>query len=418
MKNIVCIILAAGKGTRMKSSIPKVLHPICGRPILAYVLDLVQDLKISKSVVVLGHGHEQVKKHITPGIKTVIQKRPLGTADAVKLALPLLKNFKGSVLVLYADNPLLTKETIKKLISYHKENKAAVTLLTAKMDKPAGCGRILRDKYFSICGIVEEKDADDFQKNIKEVNTGVVCFNKNALAASLKRVKANNRKKEYYLTDVTGILYKNGALIDNVEVADVQETLGVNSRLELSQANSLIRKRINEELMKSGISIVDPDTTFIDYGAKIGADTVIYPFTVIASDVKIGKRCLVGPFVHLREGARLGDDVTLGNFIEIVRSSLNAKTLMKHFGYIGDSSIGKLVNIGAGTVTANFDGLRKSHTVIKDKAFIGSDTVLIAPVKIGRAAKTGAGAIVAKNTNVPDNIVMVGMPAKPLKKKR
>lgn len=402
----------------MKSSLPKVLHPVCGRPMITYVLDLIKELKINKSIVVLGHGHEQVRKCINLAIKTVVQKKLLGTADAVKQALPLLKGFKGTVLVLYADNPLLTKETIKKLIAYHRESKAAVTLLTAKMDKPAGYGRILRDKYFSISGIAEEKDANDFQKNIKEVNTGIACFDKNALVYALKRVKANNRKKEYYLTDVAGILYKNGALIDSVEATDVQETLGINSRLELSKANSFMQKRINEEFMKNGVSIMDPGTAFINYGAKIGVDTVIYPFTVIAGNVKIGKRCSVGPFVHLREGACLGDDVTIGNFIEIVRSSLNAKTLMKHFGYIGDSSVGKMVNIGAGTVTANFNGMRKNQTIIKDKAFIGSDTVLIAPVRIGRSAKTGAGAIVPKNTNVPDNSTVVGMPAKPLKKKR
>lgn len=402
----------------MKSSTPKVLHPICGRPMLSFVLDLTRDLKINRTIVVLGHGHEQAKKYIASDIKTVIQKRLLGTADAVRQALPLLNNFKGTVLVLYADNPLLTKETISKLILAHRGNKSAATLLTAKIDKPAGYGRILRDEYSAICGIVEEKDADDFQKDIKEINTGIACFNKADLIKALRSVRANNRKKEFYLTDTIGILYRNGLLIENIESPDIQETLGVNSRVELAKANSVMQRRINEELMKSGISIVDPASAFIDYGAKIGRDCIIYPFTVIASDVKIGKRCAVGPFVHLRAGTRLGDDVTLGNFIEIVRSSLNAKTLMKHFSYIGDSSVGKSVNIGAGTVTANFDGIRKNKTVIKDRAFIGSDTVIIAPVKIGKAAKTAAGAVVVRNTRIPDGAVVAGIPAKILNKKK
>jgi len=416
LNNISVIILAAGKSTRMKSAIPKVLHSICARPILDYVLDLVKGLGVKNTVVVLGHEHQQVKKILKPGIKIAIQKRLLGTADAVRGALPSLKNFKGTVLVLYADNPLLKKETIKKLLFYHIKNNCDATLLTAEMIKPAGYGRILRDKYSNIRGIVEEKDADDFQKDIKEINTGIICFNKDRLIEALKYVRPDNRKKEYYLTDTVAILSKRGGLIDSVKVEDVNEALGINSRSDLAKAYKIMQRRINEELMRDGVTIIDPETAFIAYGTKVGPDTTIFPFTVIERDVKIGARCQVGPFIHLREGTYLENDVRAGNFLEIVRSRIKQKTTARHFGYLGDSRIGSAVNIGAGTVTANYDGKNKNITVIKDKAFIGSDTVLVAPVTIGKSAKTGAGSVVLKHRNVPDSSVAAGVPARLIKK--
>ena len=381
-----------------------------------YVLDLVSALKIKKVIAVLGHKQQEVKKLLKPGIKVVIQKRPLGTADAVKQAMPLLRNFRGTVLVLYADNPLLKKETLRELLAYHIKNNLDATLLTAKLDKPAGYGRVLRDKYASICGVVEEKDADDFQRDIQEVNAGIICFHKDRLLDSLKYVRPNNRKKEYYLTDTIAILYKRGFILDSVKINDISEALGINSRSDLAKANSIMQKRINEELMQNGITIVDPDSTFIGFGAKIGRDTTIYPFTVIERNVRIGKGCFIGPFVHLREGTVLSDGVVAGNFLEVVRSKISSGTYLKHLGYIGDARIGRQVNIGAGTVIANFDGRKKNITVIKDKAFIGCDTVLVAPVKIGKAARTGAGCVVTKNKNVADNTTVVGVPARPLKK--
>lgn len=412
-RNIAVIILAAGKSTRMKSEIPKALHPICAIPMLAYVLDLVKVLKVDKVIAVLGYKHDAVRKFLKPGIKVVIQKRLLGTADAVKTALPYLANFKGTVLVLYADNPLLRKDTVASLLKQHRENKSDATLLTAQLDKPAGYGRVLRDKYSSICRIVEEKDANDYEKDIKEVNTGIVCFNKDALALALKYVTPNNPKKEYYLTDIIGILYKKGRLVDGVKLADINEAMGINSRADLAKANSIMQKRINEDLMQKGITIVDPDSTFVSYGTGIGRDTVIYPFTVIERNVKIGKRCSIGPFAHLREGTELRDDVVAGNFLEVVRSRISPRAIAKHFCYIGDSRIGQKVNIGAGTVTANFDGRKKNITIIEDEASIGSDTILVAPVRIGRRAVTGAGSVVIKDVGKGQTVV--GVPAKAIK---
>jgi len=416
MKDIAIIILAAGKSTRMKSSLPKVLHPVCCRPIFSYVMDLAKGLRTNKIVTVLGYQAKQVKGLIGPGIKVALQKNLLGTADAVKQALVLLKNFKGTVLILYGDTPLLKKETIKKLLDYHIKNRVDATILTANADKPEGYGRILRDKYSSINAIVEEKDADDFQKAIKEINTGILCFNKDKLSRAINSIKLNQRKKEYYLTDIIGIFYKNGYLVDSVAVTDINEALGINTRPDLAKANKIMQQRINEKLMLEGVSIVDPATCFISYGTKIGRESVIYPFTVIERDVKIGKYCSIGPFVHLREGTIIEADTVVGNFVEIVRSKISTRVLIKHFSYLGDARIGREVNIGAGTVTANFDGGKKNITVIEDKAFIGSDTILVAPVKVGKAAKTGAGAVLTKHKNVPAGATVVGIPARPLKK--
>ncbi len=400
----------------MKSDMPKVLHKLCGRAMLGYVLDLVASLKPRQVVVVLGFKQEQVRKIIPKSVKIALQKRLIGTADAVKAGLSALKGFKGTVLVLYGDNPLLKKDTLKKLLDYHIKNNVDATLLTAQLKKPAGYGRVIRDKYFSVCGIVEERDADEVEKDIREINTGIMAFKKEILDSNLKYIRPNNRKKEYYLTDIIGILAKKGCLVEAVKAEDLQEALGINTGAELAGANFIMQKRINDEFMQEGVTIVDPATTFISFGTKIGAGTVIYPFTVIERDVKIGKRCSVGPFAHLREAVRLGNDVTAGNFIEMVRAKIGAKTFVKHFSYIGDSSVGASVNIGAGTVTANFDGLKKHYTIIKDKVNIGSDTVIVAPARIGRSATTGAGSVVTKN--VPDNAVVAGVPARTLRKKR
>ncbi len=415
-KDIAVIILAAGKSTRMKSETPKVLHKLCGRPMINYVLDLVFSLKASRVVAVLGFKQQQVRKAIPKGVKVCIQKKLIGTADAVKTGLGGLKGFKGTVLVLYGDNPLLKKETLRKLLDYHASNDVDATLLTAQLKNPAGYGRIVRDKCFNICGIVEEKDADEVQKDIKEINTGIMAFDKQSLEKNLRFIRANNRKKEYYLTDIIGILAKGDYLVDGVKIEDPREALGINNREELAKANTLMQERINRKFMLDGVTIIDPASTFINFGTKIGLGTVIYPFTVIERDVKIGKRCSVGPFAHLREAVELKDDVTAGNFIEMVRVKIGSKTFVKHFSYLGDSSVGSCVNVGAGTVTANFDGFKKSNTVIEDRASIGSDTVIVAPARIGKMAFTGAGSVITRD--VPADTVVAGVPARIFKKRK
>jgi bifunctional UDP-N-acetylglucosamine pyrophosphorylase / glucosamine-1-phosphate N-acetyltransferase len=312
--NVAAIILAAGKGTRMKSDLPKVLHPVCSRPMILYVMDLVKALKIRRHVVVLGYKASDVKRVLAPGTKTVIQKRVIGTADAVKQAIPALAGFNGTVVVLYGDTPLLKKETIAALISRHIESKAAATILTAVMEDPFGYGRILRDEYSSICGIREEKDADGYQKEIKEINTGIICFDKQKLSACIKKVRPNNKKKEYYLTDVISLLRKQGELIEGFKAKDAHEALGVNSRVELAQADRSVRTSVNGSFMQAGVSIVDPDTTMISHGTSIGADTTIYPFTVIEKSVTIGTRCRIGPFVHVKEGTRIRKNTVVEGF--------------------------------------------------------------------------------------------------------
>lgn len=311
-KPIAVVVLAAGKSTRMRSSLPKVLHPLCGRPVLGYVLDLVKGIRPQRSVIVLGHKHEQIRPILPAGIKVALQKRMLGTADAMKASLGALRSFRGDILVLYGDNPLLRKETVDKLIKRHQSGGCAVTLLTAQMEKPDGYGRIVRDSLFGIKGIVEEKDASDFERSIKEINTGIMCFSRDALLYALKQIKPHNRKKEYYLTDAIGILYAAGKLIGGVKIKGSSEALGINSRVELARAGRVIHERITEELMKKGVTIVDPSSVSISYGVSIGEDTVVHPFSIIESNVRIGKGASIGPFAHLESGARVRDKAVVG----------------------------------------------------------------------------------------------------------
>jgi bifunctional UDP-N-acetylglucosamine pyrophosphorylase / glucosamine-1-phosphate N-acetyltransferase len=417
-QNTVIIILAAGKGERMKSELPKVLHPLCSRPMLNYVLDTARTLKAKKIITVVGYKHQEVRKVIPDSVETVLQKDMRGTADAVKQALRVIPEFKGDVLILYGDTPLLEKETIKKLLQHHRDQGAAVTLLTATLEKPDGYGRIARDEYAQVCAIVEEKDANSAQKDIKEINTGIMCFNKSSLVNVMRQIKPHNKKKEYYLTDAIGLLSKKNEVVAGMKIQNADEVMGINSRVELAKANRIMQARINEEHMRKGVTLIDPQTTFIAHGCRIGQDTTIYPFTVIARDVTIGKGCSIGPCAHIRESSRIDDQVSIGNFIEVTRSHIGSFSFAKHFSYIGDSKLGKSVNIGAGTVTANFDGVNKHTTVVKDHAFVGSDTVLIAPVTVGKGAKTAAGSIVLGRHNVPDNAVVAGVPAKLLTKER
>ena len=414
MRNLQAVILAAGEGTRMKSDRPKVLHGICGRPMIAYALDLVTSAGVKQPIIVLGHGAEDVKARLPREARVVIQGKRLGTGDAVATAKKLLGG-SGAVLVLYADTPLLRRTTVQRLIEAHFKTGATCSLLTAHLADPTGYGRILRNEGGQISGIVEEAEANAAQRAIREINVGPLICNAQALLAALATVKPSASKHELYLTDIVSHLARQeGTKIQAARVEEIAEALGINSRSELARAIGVIRQRIIETHLHNGVTIEDPDTTAIDYGVSIGADTVIHPYTVIETGVSVGKRCELGPFARLRTGVALGEAVRVGNFAELVRAKVGSRTRINHFSYLGDVVVEEDVNIGAGTVTANYDGQAKHQTHIGKGAFIGSDSILVAPVKIGAGAVTGAGCVVTKAHDVPPKGVVVGVPARPL----
>ncbi len=418
MKNLRTVILAAGKGTRMKSKIPKALHEICGKPIIQYVVDVVKAVGSEKNYVVVGHQMDAVKNYLPEGYGIVEQKKQLGTADAVQCALKPLKNYRGDLLVLCGDTPLLRKEVVKALIQKHKKTQAVCTFLTAVVLDPEGYGRVMRDDKGAVVSIREEKDLEGAERAIREINSGVYCFQAPALLESLKEIEKNAKKGEFYLTDIIELFFEKKMKIETLETEDSSEGLGINTREDLATAAAILRKRILTSLMDQGVTIVDPQTTYIDEDVQIGQDTVIRPFCFIEKDVRVGQSCTIGPFTRLRSGTRIGDHVEVGNFAEVNRTKVGNRSLIKHFSYLGDTTIGAHVNIGAGTVTANFDGQKKNLTRIDDHAFIGSDSVLIAPVKIGKHGVTGAGSVLTKGKNVPDHGVAVGVPARILSTRR
>lgn len=412
MKALRTIILAAGKGTRMKSATPKVLHEICGRSLIDYVLDVTRKVKSEKTCVVLGHGREKVQARLPKGVLTVEQKKLLGTGDAVKTAERYFKGFSGDVLVLCGDTPLLKAETVRALIRRHQSSKAICTLLTTVVENSRSYGRMIRDNSGAVAAIREEIDADEFEKQIKEINVGVYCFQSKALFENLRKVQANNRKGEYYLTDLIKLFSDRGLKVETISTDDPSEGWGVNTREDLAACAAVMRKKILKDFMQEGVTIVDSHAIHIAGNVKIGQDTVIRPFTVIDQDVIIGKNCVIGPFAHLRSGTRIGDTVEVGNFAEVSRSSIGSGSFMKHFSFIGDAEVGKEVNIGAGTITANFNGVTKNKTFVGEGSFIGSDAVLIAPVRIGKKAMVGAGSVVTAGKAVPDGKIFVGAPAR------
>jgi len=416
MKELRTIILAAGKGARMKSVTPKVLHSVCGKPIIQYVLDVAKALGSLKTYVVLGHKSEVVKNALEGQIVPVDQPKILGTADAVKCVSKYFKNYRGDILILCGDTPLLDKATVKRVVQKHKKSKAVCTFLTTVVHNPKGYGRIIRGEDGSAVAIREDKDADGCERDIAEINVGVYCCQGKELFKALSEIKINKKKKEFYLTDLIEFLYEKGLKVETVETEDPTEGLGVNTREDLAVAEGILRQKILSEFMLEGVTITDPSTTYIDASAKIGNDTVVHPFTFIEGDVRIGNNCQIGPFARLRSGTRISDKVEIGNFTEVSRSKIGSKTFMKHFSYIGDSLVGENVNIGAGVVTANFNGQQKNTTKIDDGAFIGSDSVLVAPVRIGKKAIVGAGSVVVKGKSIPDGCVAVGIPAKIISK--
>ena len=417
MNPFKAIILAAGRGTRMKSGLPKVLHKVAGRPVLDYVLDITKSLRSLKTYVVVGHGSQKVKDSVGDGVEFVQQDQLLGTADAVNRCAPYLKNFQGTVLVLCGDTPLLSKDIVVALLKQHHRTRASATVLTANIDNPQGYGRIVRDSKGGFSAIREQKDASVIEDKIKEINVGVYCFESKNLFKILNKVRLNSGKKEFYLTDVIELSLADGKKVASFTTQDETTAFGVNTREDLAQAQAIIRKRILSKHMLSGVTIVDPLTTFIEADVSIGRDTVIHPMTVIHSDVRIGKNCSIGPMARIRPGTRISNGVEIGNFAEVSRSSIGRGVMQKHFSFLGDAKVGQGVNIGAGVVTANYDGVNKNKTFIGNKAFIGSDAILVAPNKIGAGAMVGAGSVVARGKNVPAGMVAVGVPARVIKKR-
>lgn len=416
MKTFKAIILAAGKGVRMNSGMPKVMHSICAKPMLKFVLDSVKALKIKDIIVVVGLGADLVKSILDKDIKIAVQRKPLGSGDAVKAASGKIKG-SGNCLVLNGDSPLINSETLKNLMQAHLKNEASCTFLTANADNPKGYGRVVRDNYSKVIRIGEDLDIAATQRQINEINVGAYCFKAADLLKALAKIKSNNKKKEFYLTEIIEILISMGAKTETFLTEDKTEALGINTREDLALANEIMRARILNNCMASGVTIVNPQMTFIYPDVAIGKDTIVYPFSVIESSVIIGKNCSIGPFCHLRPGAKIEDGVCIGNFVEVSRSKIGKETLVKHFSFLGDAQIGKNVNIGAGVVTANYDGKNKNLTKIEDGAFIGSDTILVAPIKIGKKAITGAGCVVTKGKDIPNGKTALGVPARIVVKK-
>ena len=399
---IKAVILAAGKGTRMKSqNTPKVLHEIMGKTLLGYVLDNVKNF-VSEEFVIVGHHAQDVEtfvKNNYKNAKTVLQTPQLGTGHAVSMVCPSLENYDGLVLILCGDTPLVREETLKKFVEYHKSNNSDLTVMSTIFEDPTNYGRIIRESDNSLKCIVEEKDATLDQKAVKEVNAGIYCLNWGKIKSAFGQLKSNNAQGEYYLTDIISWGKAQKLNVNAYILEDSDEIYGINSRLNLAQATKMMNRRNLEKYMVDGITIVDPDSTWISEDTVIGQDTIIYPSTYIEGKNVIGKNCKIGPMAHLRGGVEVGDNVKIGNFVEVKKSKIDSNTNVGHLSYIGDSELGKRVNIGAGTITANYNPLtkEKTKTILKDDVKIGSNSVLIAPVTVEEGANVGAVGVITKD---------------------
>lgn len=431
------LILAAGKGTRMKSDMPKVIHKVNGVPMITKIIDTLSGLNPEENILILGHKKEEVLKVVGENCDYVLQTEQLGTGHAVIQAKEKLEGYDGDVMILCGDTPLLRESTLKSLYDYHKESGAVTTILTSIYENPFGYGRIVKEDGL-VKAIVEEKEASEEIKKIKEVNAGVYCFNSKELFKALDKIDNNNEKGEYYLTDVIGIQVSENKKVQSFILEDKMEILGVNSKVELTQAGKVLRDRKNRELMEEGVILIDPETTYVEESVKVGRDTVLYPGVVLQGKTVIGENCEIignsriidsvlgnnirvessvieesiledgvtmGPFAHIRPKSLIKEKVHIGNFVEVKKSTLEKGVKAGHLTYLGDAQVGENTNIGAGTITCNYDGVNKFKTVIGKDAFIGSDSMLVAPVNIGEKALIGAGSVITKD--VPSNSLAV-----------
>jgi bifunctional UDP-N-acetylglucosamine pyrophosphorylase / glucosamine-1-phosphate N-acetyltransferase len=437
------VILAAGQGTRMKSRLPKVLHPLGGKPLVCYSIEAAASISEHAPVLVIGHGGDQVRAAVGSGVRYIVQAEQLGTGHAVMQTQDALRGQSEYLIVTYADMPLLRASTLESLFVSQKAHSGPFSMLTLVTDQPRGFGRIMRDASGKVLAIVEEAVASPEQLAIPEVNVGIYCFNADWLWSHLDQIQASP-KGEYYLTDLVELAVQESAPVNAMAMSDPSEAMGINTRVHLAEAEAVLRERTNRKLMLAGVTIIDPATTYIHSGVRIGQDTVIHPNTHIRGETVIGEGCEIGPntiiegctigsgctilasvlkfatmeseveigpFGHLRKGAYLESHVHMGNFGEVKNSRLRKGVKMGHFSYIGDGDIGEETNIGAGTITCNYDGVRKHKTVTGKNVFIGSDTMLVAPVTLGDGARTGAGSVVTHD--VPDNTLVMGVPARP-----
>ena len=439
MSNTYAIVLAAGQGTRMKSNLYKVLHPVCGKPMVAHVIDNIIKLEAKRIVTIVGHGAEQVEQTLGGKSEYVLQEEQLGTAHAVGQAERALGNLEGTTIVVCGDTPLIRSETMDALIAHHNESGAKATILTAHADDPTGYGRIVRGEVGQVLRNVEQKDATEEEQLLTEINTGTYCFDNKSLFETLKKVTNDNAQGEYYLPDVIGILQAEGARVSAYVTNDFSETLGVNDRVVLSQAERVMRNRLAEVHMRNGVTIISPENTYISADAEIGRDTILQPGTMIEGATVIGEGCTigpnsqivnsvignettihssvieesnigsntaVGPFAHIRPESNLGDRVKIGNFVEVKKSTLGDGSKSAHLSYIGDAIVGSDVNFGCGTIVVNYDGKKKHTTIVEDNAFIGCNSNLISPVKVGKGAYVAAGSTITKD--VPGDSLAIG----------
>jgi len=427
MTNRFAVILAAGQGTRMKSKLYKVLHPVCGKPMVEHVVDQVSKLNVNKMVTIIGHGAEMVKSKLDGKTLFALQEEQLGTAHAVMQAEQDLSNENGTTLVVCGDTPLIKAETIEALLKHHEVQNAKATILTAYTEKPDGYGRIIRNEAGYVEKIVEHKDASEEERKVKEINTGVFCFDNQKLFETLKQVKNDNAQNEYYLPDVIEILKSQGEIVSAYQTDDMDETLGVNDRVALASAERIMRRRINEAHMRNGVTIIDPDNTYIESDVVIGRDTTVQPGTMLSGKTVIGEDCMIGPnseirdcevgngtnikqsvaqqssigshvnigpFAHIRPDSHIEENAKIGNFVEIKKAQIGKGSKASHLSYIGDAEVGADVNIGCGSITVNYDGKNKFLTKIEDGVFVGCNSNLVAPVTIGKNAYIAAGSTI------------------------